>query len=273
MREKIKVLFLAADPFRDRARLELEDEMRAIRRALAQGKAHDTLELESHFGTRTRDLQLALLEYQPQIVHFSGHGDSKGVIYLSDAAGRPAAVGKAALGRLFDMLESEVRVVVLNACNTYPIVETLRDMVDYAIGTNRAVSDQTALTFSRAFYTALASGAGVQQAYDLAVNQLELDGSDEAAVPLIRKRFGADRRPLLAMRAAQAAAESLDGEEVLQVADLGHIDADRATIIASDQQGSGPGRGRVEQRITSDGVSGGEFNLIGSRIVRGKGAN
>jgi hypothetical protein len=196
MSDKIKVLFLAADPFRDRAKLELEVEMRAIRRALMRGKAHDTLEMESHFGTRTRDLQAALLDYRPDIVHFSGHGGKGGVLYLSDAAGNPTAVEKAALGKLFDLLDGGVRVVVLNACHTHSIVEVLRDIVDYAIGTNHAITDEAAFTFSQAFYTALGSGAGVQQAFDLAVNQMELDGSEEAAVPVLRKQFGADRRPL-----------------------------------------------------------------------------
>ncbi|MBB4636887.1 CHAT domain-containing protein [Longimicrobium terrae] len=265
MREKIRVLFLAADPFRDGAQLELEQEMRAIRRALQRGSAHDTLELESNFATRTGDLQLALLTYRPHIVHFSGHGGKDGVIYLSGAEGNPAAVGKAALARLFSLLDSGVRVVVLNACHTHSVVEALRDMVDFAIGTNRAISDVAAIDFSRAFYTALASGAGVQQAFDLGVNQLELDGSYDADVPVLLKQFGADHRPLLATSATS-------DESALKTRQ--HLESDKITgtdveMVGHDHNGAGrPAGGEVDQRVSGKEINGGAIRMIGVRTTR-----
>lgn len=269
MPDKIKVLFLAADPFRDRARLELEEEMRAIRRALLRGKAHDTLEMETHFATRPRDLQLALLEYQPHIVHFSGHGGRDGVLYLSDAAGNPTAVDKAALGKLFALLESGVRVVVLNACHTHSIVEVLRDMVDYAIGTNHAITDGAALTFSQAFYTALASGAGVQQAFDLAVNQLELDGSDEAAIPLLRKQFGADRRPLLVPSAPAPGVDGGGAAEVRQRAHAEHVTDSRMEMVGHDHEDASGDRGPVHQDLTAKGIDRSTISIVGTRTGGG----
>lgn len=270
MCDKIKVLFLAADPFRDRAKLELEEEMRAIRRALLRGRAHDTLEMESHFATRPRDLQLALLEYQPHIVHFSGHGGRDGVLYLNDASGNPTAVDKAALGKLFDLLDSGVRVVVLNACHTHSIVEVLRDMVDYAIGTNHAISDAAAHTFSQAFYTALASGAGVQQAFDLAVTQLELDGSDEAAVPVLRKQFGADRRPLLAPSAPEAEANGGGAAEVRQRAHTERVTDSRMEMTGHDHRGAtGVRGGPVHQDLRAKGIERSTISIIGTRTGGG----
>jgi hypothetical protein len=264
MPDKIKVLFLAADPFRDRAKLELEEEMRAIRRALLRGKAHDTLELESHFATRPHDLQHALLDYQPHIVHFAGHGGRDGVLYFSDAAGNPTPVDKAALGKLFALLDGGVRVVVLNACHTHSIVEVLRDVVDYAIGTNQAVSDGAALTFSQAFYTALASGAGVQQAFDLAVNRLELDGGDEAAVPVLRKQFGADRRPLLVPPAPQP--DGRGAGDVCQRVDAEHVTDSRMEMVGHDHKGPGGLRGgMVDQGLTAKGIDRSTISIVGTR--------
>jgi hypothetical protein len=268
MRDKIKVLFLAADPFSDRAKLELEEEMRAIRRALLRGKAHDTLELESHFATRPRDLQLAVLDYQPHVVHFAGHGGRDGVLYLSDAAGNATPVDKSALGKLFALLDSGVRVVVLNACHTHSIVEVLRDMVDYAIGTNQAFSDGAALTFSQAFYTALASGAGVQQAFDLAVNQLELDGSDEAAVPVLRKQFGADRRPLLVPPAPQADGRGAD--EIRQSVHTARATDSRMEMVGHDHGGAGvPRGGLVHQDLTAKDMDRSTILIVGMRTRKG----
>jgi hypothetical protein len=206
MRDKIKVLFLAADPFRAGARLELGEELRAIDHAIQLGGARDTLELVSHFATRTRDLQNALLRHEPQIVHFAGHGSKAGVIYLGDEHGEPRAVDKDALGRLFGILAGEVRAVVLNGCHTLAVVEVLSQVVDYAIGTNRRISDVSAIGFAEAFYAALAFGRDVQQAFDLAVNQLMLDGCDEAEVPVLRVRPGATAEPLLPAADRKAAA-------------------------------------------------------------------
>jgi hypothetical protein len=259
MGDRIKVLFLAADPFRDRARLELEGEVRAVRNALQRGRARDTLELEAHFGTRTRDLQFALLDYEPDIVHFSGHGGRDGVLYLADAQGKPMAVGKDALAKLFEALDGGVRAVVLNACHTHSIVEALRDTVDYAIGTNREISDERAIDFSRAFYTALAAGADVQKAFDLGVSQLELDGSDESTVPMLRKRFGADRTPLLAAAKEQGASS---GGGIRQDLHFGDISGSRMRVTGEEGPGGGTGA-PVTQNVRSGNIHDSDMSFAG----------
>lgn len=264
MRKTIKVLFLAADPFLTDAPLQLDKEMRAIKQAIRQGRARDTLEFVSHFGTRTRDLHQALLHHEPQIVHFAGHGGASGVIYLGDEHGRPRAVDKDALGRLFDNMEGGVRAVILNACETLPVVEVLRDVVDYAIGTNRRISDGSAITFSEGFYTALGFGKGIRQAFDFAVNQLQLDGTGESEVPVLRARIGADDEPLLPP-AARSAAGHVDGSGVDQDFDLGAVNATRVHLIGDDQHTPGAG-GPVRQKIKADSVtSTGEFSIVGRR--------
>lgn len=192
MPDKIKVLFLAADPFRDGARLALDEEARAIDQAIQRGRARDGVELVPHFATRVGDLQHALLRHEPQVVHFSGHGETPGVIYLGDEHGRPKAVGKEALGKLFGVLAGSVRVVVLNGCDTLPTVEAIGEAVDFVIGMNRPISDESAIDFSEAFYGALAMGRSVLTAFELGKIRLQLDGSDEADVPVLRVRPGAD---------------------------------------------------------------------------------
>jgi hypothetical protein len=192
MRDRIKVLFLASDPFRDRAALRLDEEVRAIDHAIRRGSARDRVELVPHFATRTRDLQDALMKHDPQIVHFAGHGDDPGVLYLGDEHGRPRAVGKEALGKLFGILDEWIKVVVLNGCDTLPTVEVLSEVVDYAIGMNRPLTDASAIVFADAFYGALAMGRTVRKAFELAVNQMELEGNAESTTPVLRIRAGVD---------------------------------------------------------------------------------
>lgn len=211
MSDRIRVLFLASDPFRDRAPLRLDEEVRAIDHALRKGSARETVELVSHFATRTRDLQDALMRHDPQIVHFAGHGDAPGVLYLGDEYGRPRPVRKEALGKLFGILGEWIKVVVLNGCDTLPTVEALGEIVDYAIGMNRPLTDAAAIAFAEAFYGALAMGRTVKESFDLGVNQLEIVGIDKSATPVLRIRTGVDPAVPLAVRPPEGASPSPGG--------------------------------------------------------------
>ncbi|HEX8694424.1 MAG TPA: hypothetical protein VF746_18525 [Longimicrobium sp.] len=210
MENAIKVLFLASDPFRDRAPLRLDEEVRAIDHALRKGRAHEGVKLIPHFATRTRDLQDALLRHDPQIVHFAGHGGDGGVLYLGDEHGRPRQVTKEALGKLFGILQEWIKVVVLNGCDTVPTVEVLGEVVDYAIGMNRALTDPPAIVFARAFYGALAMGRTVKESFDLGVIQLEIEGHAETT-PVLRVRPGVDPTVPLVPRPAEESPASPAG--------------------------------------------------------------
>ncbi len=226
MGDAIKVLFLASDPFRDRAALRLDEEVRAIEHAIRKGRAHEGVQLIPHFATRTRDLQDALLRHDPQIVHFAGHGDDTGALYLGDDHGRPRKVTKEALAKLFGILHEWIRVVILNGCDTLAIIEALGDAVDYSIGMNRPLSDPSALVFARAFYGALAMGRTVKDSFELGVSQLEIEGSAEATTPVLHIRPGVDPAVPLVTAAAPATvaapAAASDGPAA-QPADTGMV--------------------------------------------------
>jgi hypothetical protein len=212
MRDTVKVLFLASDPFRDRAPLRLDEEVRAIEHALQRGSAREGVELIPCFATRIRDLQYALLRHEPQIVHFAGHGGDTGVLYLGDEHGRPRPVGREALAKLFGLLRERTRVVILNGCDTLPTVDALGEVVDYAIGMNRPLTDPSAIVFARAFYGTLAMGEAVKASFDFAVNQLELEQNPEATTPVLRIRPGVDPAvPLVAPPPASPAAAPAAG--------------------------------------------------------------
>lgn len=185
MREKITVLFLAADPLREGARRELDEEMHAIQRALQRGSARDKLKFVTHFGTGARDLQAALLRHQPRIVHFAGPG----IIRLGDEHGHPQAVGGETLRELFGIPGGGVRVVVLSGCDPLGIIQPLSEVVDYAVATNTLIGeDGSSAAFVDAFYTALAMGRTVLAAFELGLSRLE--GNPGAATPVRRIRRG-----------------------------------------------------------------------------------
>jgi hypothetical protein len=244
MHQKLKVLFLAADPFRDGARRELEEETRAIERAVQQGRAHDVLEFVSHFATRMDDVQDALRRHQPRIVHFVGHGDAPGVIRLGDEQGRPQPVGREGLREMLGDVRDPVRVLVLNGADTLAAVQALSEVADYTIGTNRGAGDGPAV-FAQAFYRALATGRTVLAAFELGLSERMMEGSPEAGTPVRRIRRGVNLDATL-VPGPDAAAE---------VAGRGEI----------GQHGSGGQREGTRRTMRLDAARTRELNLIGWR--------
>lgn len=173
MGDKIKVLFLAANPT-DTSPLRLGEEVREIEEKIEAGSARDAFELVQRHALRPSDLAQVLLKHQPHIVHFSSHGTKSDELVLEDNAGKSHAVSKEALATLFKILKDNVRIVVLNACFSKPQAALLQETIDYTIGTNKAIGDRAAIAFAAALYRALAFGRSVKEAFALAQLELEL---------------------------------------------------------------------------------------------------
>ena len=179
-----KLLFLAANPL-DTDSLRLDEEMRAIDISLRQADLREQFDVRSHWAVRIGDLQELLLRYQPDIVHFSGHGSNAGEIVLQDAQGQGMVVPPAALADLFGLLSDTIRCVVLNACYSADQAEAIAGEIDCVIGMTDAITDTASIEFSTAFYRALGYGRSVQSAFDLGCNQIDLASLDEAHKPLL----------------------------------------------------------------------------------------
>ncbi|HXU38168.1 MAG TPA: tetratricopeptide repeat protein [Blastocatellia bacterium] len=188
---KVKILFLGANPVDARGRLRLDEEIRDIGERIRAGPHRDSLILESEWAVRSADLQKALLSHEPHVVHFSGHGQGQEII-LEDRAGKGKPVSKEALTKLFAILKDNIRIVVLNACYARHQAEALTETIDFAIGMNGAILDKGARIFSAHFYQALAFGRSVKVAFDLAVNQLLIEGIQGADKPELLCRKGID---------------------------------------------------------------------------------
>lgn len=198
MDTSITVLFLAANPVDAKSRLRLDEEFREIAEKLRAARERDHIKLACELAVRASDLQRALLDHQPHIVHFSGHGTKTTGIVLEDRDGRASPVNKQALARLFKVLRDNIRVVVMNACYAEDQAKSLTEFIDYTIGMSAAIGDSAAITFSAYFYQALAFGRSVREAFELARTQLELAGIAGSDIPRLLVRNGVDESvPLL----------------------------------------------------------------------------
>jgi WD40 repeat protein len=222
----IKVLLFAANP-RGSAPLDLPREFREINEEIRLSTFRDAMELILVPGTRPVDLLRKLNESQPQVVHFSSHGSSDEILLeaeggTDEAAHSPDWATRSSSGRdmktvgpdefegadgpgqphpvrgsaLADVLrscdEGNLRLVVLNACDSRPQAEALTEVVDCVVSMNRTITDRAAIKFAASFYGALAFGRSVKKAFDQGVARLRAEGIAESGTPELLVRAGVD---------------------------------------------------------------------------------
>ncbi|MEM6400366.1 MAG: CHAT domain-containing protein [Cyanobacteria bacterium P01_D01_bin.116] len=181
-----KILILAANPT-DTKQLRLDEEVREIDAGLKRAKNREEFEIISKWAVRAEDLRRALLDYEPQIVHFSGHGSGTEGLALENNSGQMQLVSSQALAGLFEQF-SQVECVVLNACYSEVQAEAIHQHIDCVIGMNVAIGDKAAIKFAVGFYDALGAGRDYQESFKLGCNAIDLQGIPEYQTPQIKIR-------------------------------------------------------------------------------------
>lgn len=185
--DKIKILFLAADPS-DSVRLRLPQELRDIREKLQLSKCRDNFSLESRKSVRTGDITQAIFDVEPQIIHFSGHGISTGELCFEDILGKTQPVKPEALANLFKLVANQVSCVVLNACYSEVQAKSIAKHISFVVGMNQAIGDKAAIAFAVGFYKALGAGRSVKEAYEFACVEIQLAGIPEHSTPTLLEK-------------------------------------------------------------------------------------
>lgn len=195
-RRKVKVLFFAADPLSapphgTDPRLLLIEEIRQISEKVREAKYRNRLKFEFRLATRTDDVYQALLETKPDIVHFSGHGTTEGLVFQGKD-GNPHYVDADALARLFEAFRGDIQLVVFNACYSSSQAEAIVSSVDCAIGTDKGIYDHGAVAFAGALYSAIAFGESVDGAFRKARAFLGVERIPQEQHPHLVPRPGVD---------------------------------------------------------------------------------
>jgi hypothetical protein len=205
MGKKIKILILTANPT-DTARIRIDQEARDISDKLEEGLYRDEFELITYQALRPSDLQRRLMKHKPHIVHFSGHGSAvgKATLVLEDASGKSREIKAQQMVELFRFFNDTIRLVVLNACHTELHAQAVAQVIEYAIGTSAPIGDRAAITFSGAFYRALAFGRSIQEAFMLAKSEIELHdiGMSDKYELFVREDVDAGESIIPSMKAA-----------------------------------------------------------------------
>lgn len=181
------ILFLAANP-KDTSRLRLDQELRDIGEGLQRAQKRDQFNLEQRLAVRPRDIQRAMLDVAPQIVHFSGHGTGQAGLVFEDEIGNTKLVDGTALAGLFELFADQIQCVVLNGCYSEVQAKAIAQHIPYVIGMNQAIGDKAAIAFAVGFYDALGAGRPIEFAYKLGCAAIRLEGIAENLTPVLLKQ-------------------------------------------------------------------------------------
>jgi hypothetical protein len=189
-----KILILAANP-KLTARLRLDEELRDIKEGLQRSLNRENFDLRYDLAVRPRDIRRAILDYRPNIIHFSGHGAGIQGLAFEDETGKEQLVTGEALAGLFGQFSKQVECVLLNACYSEVQADAIAQQINYVIGMNDQIQDKAAIEFVAGFYDALLaynpeydSGSPVEFAFNIARSAIALAGVSGELIPQLKKK-------------------------------------------------------------------------------------
>jgi hypothetical protein len=187
------ILFLSANP-KGTDELELIKECNIINQKIrSSAGGRELFKLEQRHDISIKSLIEELLNYDPKILHFSGHGSEKSaLIFTNENTGQSEEVPPDALANLFKALSNKIELVFLNACYSEKQAKAIAEHINCVIGMSDAVYDTTAIEFASMFYLSLGFKRSIKEAFDLAAVQVGMMSLPEPAVPRLIVKEGID---------------------------------------------------------------------------------
>lgn len=185
------ILFLAANP-RGSHPLRLAEECAEIQRELKMAPHRDDFRFESRWAVGVDELMRHLMELDPTVIHFSGHGGGSAGLMLQDEQGHPQPVPARALAKVVGTTAPSARVVLLNACYSTEQAEELRAGADCVVGMDGAIGDDAARAFAIRFYGALGNRRSIGNAVDQGIAALAAKQLPDEVLPRCLTRNSID---------------------------------------------------------------------------------
>ena len=202
--KKIKVLIVLSNQAEPgKARLYLDNEVKAIKQKVNSAKHRDLIEIDTLEAATIGDLIAKLNQYEPDVLHFSGHGSQDGQLVFCADAGGEQFISKDNLLTLFQVAATSVQVGFFSACFSESVADTVIQSVPCAIGMRTEIGDDLATTFSSHFYQAVASGRSIENAFlqgrlslglGIGIREDEAEKSEKS--PQLRVKEGVDASSL-----------------------------------------------------------------------------
>ena len=183
---RLKIALLVTNPDRS-ASLQTGIEARYIDEGIRLGKGVEQVDLKIVLAPMLDSLLDMLNSYKPDIIHFSGHGGGRTLLFDNSKAGEDG--GKVLdfdmVARVIAATSSSPKLLVLAACDTLDGADRFLDTVPAVIAMADSIDDEAACEFSRRFYNSLSSGATIANSLEQAKCVLESKGYADASLPTL----------------------------------------------------------------------------------------
>ena len=166
-----KILILTSNPRND---LKLSREIKDLKNVIKRAKNQSQFETEFELEVHPEDLQDLLLEHEPRIVHFCGHGTGEQGLVFKNLAEQEQIISTEALSSLFALFDKSCECVLLNACYSEVQARAIIQHINYAIGMKQEIRDDAAIAFATGFYRALGWGKSIEEAYKFGRNAIQI---------------------------------------------------------------------------------------------------
>ncbi|KAF3885332.1 MULTISPECIES: protein kinase domain-containing protein [Nostocales] len=162
---KKKILILASLP-NNHSYLDLKTEINKITTAYAKfnqlentikEKGNNVFEITTISNVSLKTMSEAIQTEKPSIVHFCGHGMENGCLIFESDNGTAEPVKPEGLAAFFKQHTSHVQCVLLNACYSAKTAHLMCQHINYVIGMNQEILDESAIKFAEGFYEYIAN--------------------------------------------------------------------------------------------------------------------
>jgi Flp pilus assembly protein TadD len=213
--DRVRILVVAANPLGS-SPLKLDHEVKTIQEALRRSRKRDNFEVEYRLAATPSELRRALLDLEPHVLHFSGHGSGEqGLLFVSDESASAIYrseggevrsrstnsneikfVPAKPLASLLQLCEDHLECVVLNACYSDVQGDAISANIPFTIGMRDVVEDNVAIKFSQGFYDAIGAGKGYGSAFEWGKAAISFDLANEESsnILILRKKGEMDRQ-------------------------------------------------------------------------------
>lgn len=180
----LKIALLVTNPDR-RASLQTGVEARYIDEGIKLAGQSESVDLKAIIAPTLNDLIDALNSYQPQIVHFSGHGGGGALVFDNERAGDDGGtvLDFDMIARVILATTAKPHLLVLAACDTVNGAEQFLDATPAVVAMSDSIDDDAACEFSARFYRSLTGGATIRNSLTQAKILLEHKGYADAQLP------------------------------------------------------------------------------------------
>ena len=258
-----RILILTANP-KDTSKLRLDEEVRAIRQRLRQARERDTFVVETEWAVRTGDIQQALFDFKPQIVHFCGHGVGEEGLAFENDVGQAQLVSANALAGLFKLFKTQVKCVLLNACYSEVQATAIAKHIPYVVGMKQAIGDKAAIAFADGFYGALGAGRSFEDAFAFGCNRIQLETIPEHLTPVLK----AKRKAKTSSSQKQSTQQIVEPMPTLEETEPVHHSSTNAKVFISYRT-KDPDRSLAQEFYVALKSAGHEVFLAGESIRLG----